>query len=126
MASLLSLAIAAALAGTGCAAQGEDPVTGNDGDEQALASPAETADPATADDENVGEAKDAWLGGWGGWGGLGWGGLGWGGLGWGGLGWGGLGGFGGCGLCGGFMPLWGGFGGCGLCGGFGGGWGGWW
>lgn len=105
---MLALAIAGALAGTGCAAQSDDPVVGS---EEATAVEAlAPTDTQAQPRERTGEAQQHWWGGWGGWGGLGWGGLGWGGLGWGGGWWPGL--WGG----------WGGLGGCGGCGGWGGGW----
>ena len=113
--TVLALAITGALAGVGCAAQSDDPVSGSDeaAAVEALAPSNQAADTQAQPTEKTGEAQEHWWGGWGGWGGLGWGG--WGGLGWGGLGWGGLG-------WGGWYPGWGGWGGCGGCGGWGGGW----
>ena len=114
LAALVALAISAGL--TGCAAQPDVADEATEGEDQAVAAPADEST-AVASNEKTGEAAEKCGFGWGGFGGCG-------GFGWGGFGWGGIG-FGGCGFgwggfaWGGFG--WGGFGGCG-CGGFGGCW----
>ena len=117
---IVALSITAAFAGTGCLAESADEDDVMSDPEIAMA--ADQDDPVVEEQkENVGEAEQAWWGGFGGCG-LGFGGCG---IGLGGCGFG-LGGFGGCGLGFGGCGL--GFGGCGLglglggCGGFGGCW----
>ena len=112
IASILVISASSMLLGTGCMAEGNtddqaDEITADQGADETKAA---TNDDSATDDENTGEAKQAWCGGYGGWG------LGYGGFYGGGLGCGGCGGFyGGCGGIG-----YGGFyGGCGGCGGYG-------